>query len=123
MSNPDSFDGPNSFDLIDQSAQDAQIPAEAYATAPRRRAVGSPLSTGQRRHASYSSADARVNRLPAPPPDSALGGASVNGAAAGETSSLQRAASMLRSALPFVQRLLPLLDGNIATTVSGFLAP
>jgi t-SNARE complex subunit (syntaxin) len=29
---------------------------------------------------------------------------------------------MLRNALPFVQRLLPLLDGNIATTVSSLLA-
>ena len=30
---------------------------------------------------------------------------------------------MLRSALPFVQRLLPLLDGNIATAVSNLLTP
>ena len=36
---------------------------------------------------------------------------------------MQRAVSMLRAALPFVQRLLPLLDGNIATTVSSLLAP
>ena len=36
---------------------------------------------------------------------------------------MQRAVSMLRAALPFVQRLLPLLDGNIASTVSSFLAP
>ena len=34
---------------------------------------------------------------------------------------MQRAVSMLRNALPFVQRLLPLLDGNIATTVSSLL--
>jgi len=34
---------------------------------------------------------------------------------------VQRAVSMLRNALPFVQRLLPLLDGNIATTVSSLL--
>ena len=29
----------------------------------------------------------------------------------------------LRVALPFVQRILPLLDGNIATTVSNILTP
>jgi len=130
MNDPDNFDGPNSFDLLDQNAQNAkdeQIPAAPLATAPRRRAVGAPLSVGASQHASYSSgpyaegrvapsADARVNRLAAPPPGRAT-------AAAGEASSLQRAAAMLRSALPFVQRLLPLLDGNIATTVSGLLAP
>ncbi len=31
--------------------------------------------------------------------------------------------SMLRSALPFVQRLLPLLDGNIATALGNLLTP
>jgi hypothetical protein len=39
------------------------------------------------------------------------------------SSSLQRAFSSLRSALPFVQRLLPMLDGNIGTAVSNLLAP
>ncbi len=134
MNVPDNFDGPNTFDLIDrngQDPQDDQTPAAPQAIAPRRRAVGSPLSTGASRHASYSSgpyaegrvapsAEARVNRLAAPPAGRAPGNAP---AAAGEASSLQRAAAMLRSALPFVQRLLPLLDGNIATTVSGLLAP
>jgi hypothetical protein len=117
MNKLDTFDAP---DRNAENAQDAQIPAAPQATAPRQRAVGAPLSTGRNRHASYSSAEARVNRLAAPPPGRALGNAP---AAAGEASSLQRAAAMLRSALPFVQRLLPLLDGNIATTVSSLLAP
>ncbi len=44
--------------------------------------------------------------------------------AAGEGSSpLQRAFSALRTAVPFAQRLLPLLDGNIVTAVSNILAP
>jgi hypothetical protein len=30
---------------------------------------------------------------------------------------------LIRTALPFVQRILPLLDGNIATTVSNILNP
>jgi hypothetical protein len=113
MNVPDNFDGPNSFDLLDRNAQNEQLPAAPQVTAPRRRAVGSPLSTGASRHASYLSGPSAEGRV-AP---------SASGSAAGETSSLQRAAAMLRSALPFVQRLLPLLDGNIATTISGLLAP
>ncbi len=35
---------------------------------------------------------------------------------------MQRAAGILRSALPFLQRLLPLLDGNFATVVGSLLA-
>lgn len=117
MNERDYFDQPNTFDRIDQ---DAQIPSAPQAAAPRPRAVGSPLSTGMSRHASYPSAEGRVNRLAPPPPGRALGGPP---AAAEESSGLQRAAAMLRSAIPFVQRLLPLLDGNIATTVSSLLAP
>ena len=36
---------------------------------------------------------------------------------------MERAASMIRAALPFVQRMLPLLDGNIGTAVSNVLTP
>jgi hypothetical protein len=36
---------------------------------------------------------------------------------------MQRAMSALRATLPLVQRILPLLDGNIGTTVSNILAP
>ena len=105
---------PDSFDLIDQN------PAAPQAAAPRPRAVGSPLSTGVSRHASYPSAEGGVKRLAPPPPGRALAGAPAAGE---EPSSLQRAVAALRSALPFVQRLLPLLDGNIASTVSNLLAP
>jgi hypothetical protein len=35
----------------------------------------------------------------------------------------QRAAQMLRSAMPYVQKILPLLDGNFATVVSNVLVP
>jgi hypothetical protein len=117
MNERDNFDLPNRFDLLDQ---DAHNPAAPRAAAPRPRAVGSPLSTGMSRHASYPSAESGVNRLPPPPPGRALGGAPAAGE---EPSSVQRAVAMLRSALPFVQRLLPLLDGNIATTVSSLLTP
>jgi hypothetical protein len=38
-------------------------------------------------------------------------------------SGIQRAVAALRAALPFVQRILPLLDGNIGTAVSNILSP
>jgi hypothetical protein len=38
-------------------------------------------------------------------------------------SGVQRAVSALRAALPWVQRILPLLDGNIGTAVSNILTP
>lgn len=105
----------DNFDLNDQN------PGAPHAAAPRPRVVGSPLSTGMSRHASYPSAEGDVNRLAPPAPGRALSGAAP---AAGELpSSVQRAVAALRSALPFVQRLLPLLDGNIATTVSSLMAP
>jgi hypothetical protein len=43
--------------------------------------------------------------------------------AAQEPSGLNRAAGLLRSALPFVQRLLPLLDGNVVTAIGNLLMP
>jgi len=36
---------------------------------------------------------------------------------------VQLTVSILRSALPFVQRLLPLLEGNIVSAITGLLAP
>jgi hypothetical protein len=41
----------------------------------------------------------------------------------GGPSTLQRAAGVLRHAIPFAQKLLPLLDGNIAGALSGILSP
>jgi hypothetical protein len=38
-----------------------------------------------------------------------------------EFPAIQRAAGILRTALPFLQRLLPLLDGNVATAVANLL--
>lgn len=105
---------PDSFDLREETREAPRVAAQ------RPRAVGSPLSTGMSRHASYPSAEANVKRLTPPPPGRTL----VNApAAAEESSNLQRAVNVLRSALPFVQRLLPLLDGNIASTLGNLLQP
>jgi len=88
----------------------------------RPRAVGSPLPVGA----------GDPTPLPQPkdgrntasvPPGRALANSPAPGSAPDPSSNLQRAVSALRLALPFVQRLLPLLDGNIATTVSNILNP
>lgn len=57
----------------------------------------------------------------APPQQRAL--AAATAAKAEPPSTLQRAVNMFRAALPYVQRVLPLLDGNVGTAVSNILAP
>jgi hypothetical protein len=87
------------------------------------RAVGSPLPVGSANPPALPNGAAdlrRANRAPA------NGRALANSAPAppsGAPSGMQRAVNVLRSALPFVQRILPLLDGNIGTAVSNVLAP
>lgn len=107
-----SMSEPQDFDLSDEN------PALQQAVAPRQRVVGSPLSTGVSRRAPFPSAEDSPKRLT--PPGRALGSTT---AGEDEPSSVQRAVAALRSALPFVQRLLPLLDGNIASAVSNLLTP
>ena len=97
-----------------------RIPAEQRAAAPRPRVVGSPLPMGVGRRSPQPVEDS-VKRLTPPPPGRGLSGAEAS--ASEEPSSVQRAMSLLRSALPFVQRLLPLLDGNIATAVTNLMQP
>jgi vacuolar-type H+-ATPase subunit I/STV1 len=41
----------------------------------------------------------------------------------GPKTGFQRTVAAVRSALPFIQKLLPLLDGNFASTVTALLAP
>lgn len=103
------------IDLSDQK------PVEPRAAASRPRAIGSPLQMGVSRRAQLSAEQGNVRRLAQAQP---LGRALGAGAPADEPSSnLQRAVSALCSALPFVQRILPLLDGNIAAAVGTLLAP
>ena len=109
----------------------------------RPRAVGSPLPVG-----SGASPAAPHVAVPQPLPvdqqpslDAAANAAPRPAAAATPSSSpapalpspvkppasgpsgMQRAMSALRATLPLVQRILPLLDGNIGATVSNILAP
>jgi hypothetical protein len=58
-----------------------------------------------------------------PPPGRALSNTPVSAASSQAATGFQRAVGALRMALPFVQRILPLLDGNIGTSLSNFLSP
>jgi len=110
----------NSMSEPENLDQSDEYQAAPQAPAPRPRAVGSPLSTGVSRRAQFPSGEGGAKRLAPPPPGRALDGAPDSD---DEPSNVQRAVAALRSALPFVQRLLPLLDGNIASAVSNLLAP
>jgi len=88
------------------------------------RAVGSPLPVGSA--GNLSSVQGTLGdglRAPtAPPPGRALANSATQGPIE-VPSGIQRAVAAIRAALPFVQRILPLLDGNIGTAVSNILTP
>ncbi len=90
---------------------------------PQPRAVGSPLPVG-------TPSPTSLLGLPSEPPQLGAGstplgrGLTNPSPSAGDgPQSLQWFANAVRSALPFVHKLLPLLDGNIGTAVSNVLAP
>ena len=86
----------------------------------QQRVVGSPLPVGSGGNASMPMGSAEQKRLTSvPPPARSL----ANQPAAAQPSGLQRALNLLRVAIPFVQKVLPLLDGNFGTVVSNMLAP
>ena len=95
---------------------------EENADQPHPRAVGSPLPIGAAGRSPLSPGQEDPQRYIPVPPGRALANSPAS-AGAGQPSSLQRAVNALRLTLPFLQRLLPLLDGNIATTVSNILTP
>lgn len=104
---------PQSVESIDRS------PFRPRGPEPQPRAIGSPLPMGASRRSAVPTGAGNGNHLAAGPPGRALPAP----AAADEPSGLTRAISAFRAALPLVQRLLPLLDGNIATAVVNLFAP
>jgi len=88
------------------------------------RAVGSPLPVGSGGNLSGpQNALSDTSRASGPLPQ---GRALTNSGAGGPIevpSGIQRAVAALRAALPFVQKILPLLDGNIGTAVSNIFTP
>jgi hypothetical protein len=88
----------------------------------RPRAVGSPLPTGSGSLTSLSASSSEQRRpIGVPPNGRAL--ATRSAVDPDGPSGLARALGALRSALPFVQKILPLLDGNIGAAVSNMLIP
>jgi len=91
---------------------------------PQPRAVGSPLPVGS---ATPSAPPSSLNDTPrpssAPPPGRALMNTVANNEPFEVPSGVQRTVSAIRAALPWIQRILPLLDGNIGTAVSNFMVP
>jgi hypothetical protein len=103
---------PGGVEYIDQDPL-APRPAVSHP-----RTIGSPLPIGASRRAPAPPEGALKRIAPAPP------GRALPGAAPAEDSSgMQRAVNAFRMVLPLVQRLLPLIDGNIATAVTNLLVP
>lgn len=76
------------------------------------RVVGNPLPMGG------PGAGAQEPAVPRPAPP----GRALTPAHSDENSE-SRAMNLLKQAVPFVQKLLPLIDGNFATAIANFLAP
>jgi hypothetical protein len=93
-----------------------------HTSGPHPRAVGSPLPRGSVRRAIPSPRETDSRHLP-PPPGRMLAHAHASEPppANDQPSNMQRAVNILRGAVPFVQNLLPLLDGKIATAVANVL--
>lgn len=89
---------------------------------PHPHAVGSPLPKGSAASSLRALPQDDARPAPSVPLGRALPGSAAD-SASDPPSSIQRAVNAIRMALPFVQRILPLLDGNIATAVSNVLAP
>jgi len=87
---------------------------------PHPRAVGSPLPIGSGLSNGHAAEPQRG--YGAPPPGRALANISAN-PPIDVPSGVQRVINAVRAALPYVQRILPLLDGNIGTAVGNMFAP
>ena len=90
---------------------------------PQPRAVGSPLPVGSGSPSPLFGVQGDSQSIGAPPGRALANPNPTPSASLGDLApTLQWAANALRSVGPFVQKILPLLDGNIATAVSNVLA-
>ncbi len=85
-----------------------------------RRAMGSPLPVGSAPKPPQAPVDGQPART-VPPPGRAL--ATPNHADVDHSPAMQWALGAFKQFMPFVQRLLPLIDGSIATAMTDHLAP
>lgn len=105
----------NEYDDFDETEEQAEAEQPAVV---RPRAVGTSLSAGMSQRVPPSSAEERARPVEAP--QSAH--ASEEPAETAEFPGIQRAANFVRAAVPILQRLLPLIDGNVATAIGNLLA-
>jgi hypothetical protein len=102
-------------------------------SAPTPRAVGAPLPTGSALTATPSSSASHSRAGASAQPEKSLSlGRGLPHAQSAATSvpsgtdipsGVQRLVNAVRATLPFIQRILPLLDGNVGTAVSNLMAP
>ncbi|MGB8029386.1 MAG: hypothetical protein WCF30_06940 [Terracidiphilus sp.] len=104
----------NQPDSIESIDRDSLSPRSAVQPS---RAMGSPLPMGSGRRPVIS--QGAGNRVSPGPPGRALPGSTSRE----ESSGAQRAINLFRTVMPIVQRLLPLLEGNVLTAVSNVLTP
>jgi hypothetical protein len=98
------------------------IPVIPRAVPSQPRAMGSPLSVGASPRQPQPPSQGNPNRITSP--SSAAPGRALTGATAPDDSSaMQKAMNAVRTVMPIVQKLLPLLDGSIGAAVAGFLTP
>lgn len=86
------------------------------------RMAGSPLPAGNPLGTAPQSAPSEPPPPQRIPPGRALPGA-LSRNSGDDPTSMQRAMGILKQAAPFVARLLPLIDGNLATAISNVFAP
>jgi len=101
-----------------------RIPMIPRAVPSPPRAIGSPLSVGASGRQQQPPAQGGIRRpAPLPGPTRALPAPAPAPRPSGDSSGLQRVVNVVRMAIPIVQRLLPLIDGNVATAVANLIAP
>jgi len=87
------------------------------------RAIGSPLSMGSSSRQRQPSGQGSSQRLTPPPAlTRALPAPAPAPRPIEDSSGIQRVVNVVRTAIPIVQRLLPLIDGNVATAVVNLIA-
>jgi len=103
---------------FNDAGQRAQSAREAHA-----RAVGSPLPVGKGGRSPLAPYEEEIQELTKQTPSPGRSLPPPQAPPAEPTSGLQRAMGAFRMALPFVQKVLPLLDGNFGTAVANILTP
>lgn len=100
--------------MIDQEEySESQTGYRAGAAETAGRVMGSPLPMG---NGGRSSSAGEAEEHPTPPPGRALTNQTE------PVSAIDRALGVVRMAIPLVQRLLPLLDGNVAAAVASLFS-